>query len=36
VAAKNFWHRVSAEYGDHGPMPMGEHGERYLLPAGPR
>lgn len=36
VAAKNFWRRVSAEYGDPGPMPMGEHGERYLLHAGPR
>ena len=36
LAAKNFWHQVSAGYEDPGPMPMGEHGERYLLHAGPR
>jgi predicted acetyltransferase len=31
LAAKKFWHRVSAGYETHGPMPVGEHGERYLL-----
>ena len=36
LAAKRFWPRVSSLYGTPGPMPVGEHGERYLLHVGPR
>lgn len=36
VAAKNFWRRVNAGFETTGPLPTGEHGERYLLNVGPR